>query len=131
MVVPEFENPVIDATYQFDPAGRALSHYAGNARILGPHPGLKYAAITDGASQTFVAGEAQRNYKPWGSPLNWRDARLGINRSPDGFGGPWTGGAHLLLADGSVRFVSEKIDPKVLNALETPNGGETIDNEPW
>jgi prepilin-type processing-associated H-X9-DG protein len=58
--------------------------------------------------------------------VNWRDANLGINRSPEGFGAPWTGGAHFLMADGSARFVSENIDPKLLEAIATPDGGETV-----
>jgi hypothetical protein len=32
----------------------------------------------------------------------------------------------MCLADGSVRFVSENIDPAVLKALATPAGGEMI-----
>ena len=33
---------------------------------------------------------------------------------------------HVLLSDGAVRFVSENIDPEVLKAMSTPNGGEAI-----
>jgi prepilin-type N-terminal cleavage/methylation domain-containing protein/prepilin-type processing-associated H-X9-DG protein len=36
-----------------------------------------------------------------------------------------TGGAHFLLADGSVRFVSENVSPVSLGASITPNAGET------
>jgi len=45
---------------------------------------------------------------------------------PDGIGGPYTGGCNMGLADGSVRFLSENIDPKVLEALATMAGGEVI-----
>jgi hypothetical protein len=123
--VSTYLNPAIDG-HDVDAAGRALSHYAGNGRVLNTQPGLKLSAFTDGTSTTFISGEADAQFKPWGSPVNWRDASLGINRSPEGFGGPWTGGAHFQMADGSVRFVNDNIDLKVLEAIATPDGGETV-----
>jgi len=62
-----------------------------------------------------------------GCPINWRDPVEGINKSPDGFGAPWSGGANFMLMDGSVRFLSNGIDPKVLRAPSTPVGGEKVD----
>jgi len=38
------------------------------------------------------------------------------------------GGAHILLGDGSVRFVAQFMDPLTWVALSTRNGGETIGN---
>ena len=38
-----------------------------------------------------MAGEVAGDFKPWGDPTNWRDPALGINRSPEGFGGPLSG----------------------------------------
>ncbi|MFO1093323.1 MAG: DUF1559 domain-containing protein [Planctomycetaceae bacterium] len=37
-----------------------------------------------------------------------------------------TGGAHHLLGDGSVRFLSQNLDVKVYDALATRNGGEIV-----
>ena len=49
---------------------------------------------------------------------------------PDGplpkLGGAFPGGHNTLFCDGSVRFLSARIDPKVLRALITRNGGEVI-----
>ncbi|MGD9857842.1 MAG: DUF1559 domain-containing protein [Planctomycetaceae bacterium] len=45
---------------------------------------------------------------------------------PDGIGGPHRGGVHVGLADGSIRFVSENIDPGVMEALVTISGGEVV-----
>jgi len=106
--------------------GPAPSHYAGNVRLLGGDSARKSAEIPDGASATILAGEAAGDYKPWGYPANWRDPARGINREPGGFGGPSVGGANFLFADGSVRFLKNSIDPKVLRALSTPDGGEKI-----
>jgi hypothetical protein len=125
-IVPAYSNERAESEQGFDPSGRAVSHYAANQRVLNSGTGLPLSAFKDGKSVTFVAGEVNANFKPWGHPMNCRDAGLGLNRSPDGFGGPWGGGASLLLADGSVRMVSDGIDQKVLNALATPDGGERV-----
>lgn len=112
-----------------DEIGYALSHHAGNSHVLGGAKSWKQSQISDGTSNTILVGEAKGNFKPWGHPRNWRDPALGINTSPDGFGGPWPGGgAQFGLADGSVRYVREDIDPKVLRALATPAGADATDN---
>ena len=46
---------------------------------------------------------------------------------PDGFGGQHSRGAPFAFADGSVQFLSDDIDPQVLEALATANGGEIVD----
>ena len=42
------------------------------------------------------------------------------------FGGLHDGVAIVAMADGSVRFVSESVDPKVFEALSTMAGGEQV-----
>ena len=111
-----------------DEAGYALADYAENARMVGVRS-LK--DVTDGTSQTILAGEVAGGFGPWGDPVNWRDPARGINRSPDGFGGPYKGGANLLMVDGSVHFVKESVAPKVLKALGTPAGGEAVTPGGW
>lgn len=105
-----------------------MSHYAVNSRIFSVNSSIGLAGITDSRSTTLLIGEVNANFKPWGNPVNWRDPARGINRSPHGFGGPpGAGGANFAMADGSVRFVSDRISPQVLEALATPRGGEDID----
>ena len=36
------------------------------------------------------------------------------------------GGTQVLMADGSVRFISENIDPTLMQKLATVDGGETV-----
>ncbi|HEX6986670.1 MAG TPA: hypothetical protein VF170_14915, partial [Planctomycetaceae bacterium] len=112
-----------------DPLAPAAAHYSANAHLFGANVGAAFPEIADGLSNTILAGEAAGSFKAWGDPTNVRDPALGINATPDGFGGPWKGGANLLLADGTVRLVSEEIDPAVLKALATPAGGEMIPGE--
>jgi len=104
--------------------GFALSHYAANAHVLGGDSRRTMKSITDGLSNTIFIGEAGGNYKPWGNPTSWRDPTLGLNKTPDGFGSPWQGRVQFAFGDGSVRSISDKIDPTILKALSTPAGGE-------
>ena len=87
--------------------------------------------VIDGTSNTIMAGEVVSRFKPWGDPLNSRDSALGINRSPDGFGGPFEGGANVLFVNGSVHFIKDTVDPKMLKALSTPRGGEPISSDQY
>ena len=124
-----FWNPGFAAPTQYDQAGFALSHYAGNVHVLGGTRRLSLADFKDGTSNTILAAEIAEELPPWGKPGNWRDPVLGLNRRPDGFGGPFPGGANLLFADGSVRFIVDGVKPKVIQALATPSGGEKISLE--
>ena len=125
-----FLNPGISGFgRQAEDSQPAPSHYAGNIRVLKPGQGLKFQEIRDGTSNTFLAGEVNSNFKAWGDPTNLRDPMLGINRSSDGFGSPFKGGAQMLMSDGSVRFITNEIDLKIFQGLGTPAGGEEIDND--
>lgn len=118
-------NPAIDG-FEKDSKGYALSHYSGNALVLGGDKSRNSKDITDGGAQTIMAGEVPSSFKPWGNPTNWRDPGKGINRSSDGFGSPFQGGANILFVDGSVRFIKDNINPRIWKALGTPSGGEEI-----
>lgn len=120
-----------------DARGFGLSHYSGNVLVLGGDRPTSLDGIVDGASNTIVLGEAITEPAPWGFPANWRDPRRGMGRSREQFGGPYPdGGAQFTFADGSVRYLSADIDPRVLEAMSTPHGGErfaddgTIEEKP-
>jgi prepilin-type processing-associated H-X9-DG protein len=89
------------------------------------------ADIADGTGQTMMLAETRRDQAPWsaGGPSSVRPVDpatrpyLGRDRP---FGGNHDGGANVAMADGSVRFVRETIDPKVFEALATIAGGEAV-----
>ncbi len=119
----------------FDPlANPSQPDKAGNfpVRILG---------ITDGTSNTLLAGE--NDFMPAGLPstsgpvwaygylYSWTGTSGGINRrdgssdaSYGAFRSEHTGGANFAFADGTVRFISETVNPTTFAALGTRAGGE-------
>lgn len=121
-VVSAFLIPKVNETIDVD--GYALTHHSGNGWLLARDKPLRVRDITDGTTNTILTGEINANFPPWGKPLNVRDTALGINKSADGFGSPFEGGMHFLMADGSVHFVNENIDPVVLRAFTTPSAGD-------
>jgi prepilin-type processing-associated H-X9-DG protein len=128
--VPAYEIP--DGPPPLDASGRALTHYEGNAHVVGRTKGLRAEDVTDGTSNTILAGESTGGYRPWAEPGHWRDPADGINVAPDrGFGSLSPGGANVLMLDGSVKFIKNTINPAVLKALSTPAGGETISSDAY
>ncbi|WP_166820193.1 DUF1559 domain-containing protein [Thalassoroseus pseudoceratinae] len=90
---------------------------------------ISFRNITDGTSNTVGISEASGKIGPWAaggdSTLRSFTKKPYIN-GPDGIGGPFTGGCNMMILDGSVRFISENIDPEVMEALSTIHGGEVI-----
>tara|TARA_R110002124_G_C8897120_1_gene509590 strand:+ start:396 stop:1355 length:960 start_codon:yes stop_codon:yes gene_type:complete len=119
--IPVYLNPNIEE--RVSPEGLGLSHYVGNELVMKLNYGLGIRNISDGTSNTILAFEVGENFKPWGDPTN---IALPADRMGPGNKPAFRGGSHVLLGDGSVRFVSENIDPAILKKLETPGGGEFI-----
>jgi hypothetical protein len=81
------------------------------------------AEITDGTSSTILLAEATgRPGVGWCSPLIPADLR----RVFPGPGGPHRGGTPACMADGSVHFLRDSMDFRVLGRLATRAGGELI-----
>lgn len=103
--------------------GYALSHYAANGRVFTANRTVTLKELEEkGTANVIFGGEAAGNFKPWGYPANWRDPAAGLNRSPDGFGGPpGQGMTQLMMADGSVRSFRSDADPAFLILLADPS----------
>ncbi len=111
---------------------------------------LGRSEITDGTSNTFVAGEVidahtDESYNRWSlgsrhldclrttdNPVNTPPG-TGITTSPYGialngaFASRHPGGAQFLFADGHITFVSENIDITTYRALSTRSGEEVVE----
>ena len=99
------------------------------AGIFGYNRQTRLRDIKDGTSNTIAITEASNDFGPWAK--GGRSTIRGLTEEPyingpDGIGGPYPGGINAGLSDGSVRFISENIDPEVFKALITISGGERI-----
>ena len=125
-VIPAYIAPWRGEARLFDERGFAISHYTGNALVMGGDRSVSFQQIKDGTSNTILVGEAVDRPLAWGFPGHWRDPRLGISQSPQGFGGWSKVGADFVFTDASTKFISKDVDPRVLEAITTPAGRENV-----
>jgi len=114
--------------------------------VLGPKAAwsgaksIRLDDVRDGPDNTIILVEAVNSGINWMEPkdLTLEEALAGINpKSGLGISSPHKAyggffyhderGAHVLLADGTVHFLSERTSPETLRALLTIDGGEDVD----
>ena len=122
--------------------------YAGNARLFPNRPNVRgIASITDGTSNTLMAGEKAVDLRYaltgswyWDEPYFLggsdstarkgtkivRDARGTFLKIRENWGGPHSGGVVFLRADGSTYLAAYSMSESTLLALLTPDGGEVV-----
>lgn len=113
---------------------------------LGPNGAAQFRDITDGTSNTMVFCETKLNKTSTSYGPYWNAAthtffilpgsssyRINYNYDGNnnqyawGAGSHHVGGAHILLGDGGVRFLSENVDlVSVVQALISIKGGEVV-----
>ncbi|NQU26038.1 MAG: DUF1559 domain-containing protein [Candidatus Nealsonbacteria bacterium] len=91
---------------------------------------VRIRQILDGPSNTLIVSE-DGGFRDgqWINGRNVFDQAFGINQAPEfenDIRSDHSGGANGLLADGSARFLSEKMDLKTLAALCTRQGREPV-----
>ncbi|PQO44075.1 hypothetical protein C5Y93_21295 [Blastopirellula marina] len=106
-----------------DERGFAVTHYSANSRVIDADNVKRLEDVADGLGNTILIGDINDQFPAWGRPRNGRDPAIGLNR-PGGFGSPYDDGAQFVMGDGSVKHLSQNIDPEVLRALSTPQGNE-------
>ena len=120
--------------------GYALTAYAtitGTDAMWDKKKSLNLGEISggDGLSQTLQIVEACGQNIAWSEPrdVDLDSMRVGINlpgkakgRSGSLLSSYHEGGVNVIFGDGSARFLSETIDPKVLKKLCTATGGEKV-----
>lgn len=125
--------------WQFDcPSAQSLRFATSYVAVTGPDtawPGDRSTTrtdITDGASKTMLVVEVKNSGINWMEPRDLDLSQMAptINSSSGkGISSAHVKrGAHVLFADGSVRFLHDSLSPSVLRAMLTRNGGETIDD---
>jgi prepilin-type processing-associated H-X9-DG protein len=89
---------------------------------------ISFAKITDGTSNTIMVAEVEGATTSWMAPVDLSlDAmQMRINGGPTEIGSRHPGGAQIALADGSVRFIAETLDPNTLRAMITRNDGQVV-----
>lgn len=101
----------------------------GEETIFSISQPTKLSDITDGTSNTLMFVELANSDIHWMEPRDWEFNAISnrMNTFASRLSNVHKGGSNTALVDGSVRFLSEEIEPDVLRALMTKNGGETVD----
>jgi hypothetical protein len=108
---PMFLNP--ELAFETDREGFGLSHMAGNEALFRENEAASLKDIESGASQTVLVGDVSHDFSAWGGPGTGRNASLPPNSGPKSFGGPSGQGAYVVMVDGSVRFIANRVDSTV------------------
>ncbi|MBN2217096.1 MAG: hypothetical protein JW719_06950 [Pirellulales bacterium] len=140
-ILPEVVNPLLGPATTRD--GFPVTHYVGSAGLGADAPRLpandpraglfgfgrttQPSQIRDGANHTIAILGVTGDCGPWAS--GGRATVRGLARQPyvngpDGFGTSQPDGMLVGMADGSVRFLSKDVDPRVVEQLVTIAGGE-------
>lgn len=108
------------------PPSKGMTPYQG---AVGPRAmfegkvGVGLADVTDGTSNTILVAETRIPVR-WTEPADIPFDPVG---EPPVIGSNHPGGANTLFGDGSVKFIKATINPIVLRALFSRNGGEVIE----
>ncbi len=86
---------------------------------------VKISDITDSLAETTIVGEVKAGSIVWTQPEDFvpDTVLVGTNR----LGSHHADGWHMLMSDGTPRFISNTIDRILLRALMTIQGGELLD----
>lgn len=99
----------------------------GEKSVLGQARSKTIKEITDGTANTLLVIEVPYEYSvQWMEPRDADEALVLASFRPDVKKTQHAGGDHVLMADGTVRFLSQNIPPETLRGLLSASGGEKI-----
>jgi RNA polymerase sigma factor (sigma-70 family) len=116
-------SPKAGATYYQAFNGKGAFFENPKGLPLGPDQN-PYSEISDGTVNTLMVVEAGTTV-PWTKP---EDLRYTPGKPAPKLGGQFRDGFTAVTADGATRFIKRSIDPMILDAMITRNGGEIIDS---
>jgi len=121
VILDVFRCPSFPGGDRLETTGYGRSSYLGTTDLFSE--GLDLSHVIDGESLTIAAGETSTDHG-WALP---GAASCDVPPNAGGpFGSSHTGGAHFLLCDGAVRWISDSVDKQTFHALGTPAGKESL-----
>ena len=99
--------------------------FVGGGAFFDKDEATKLANITDGTSNTIMVVEASEAV-PWTRPDSDLPFDPEAKPSLHGAGSSHPGGFNAMFCDGSVRFISTRVDLTIFKALITRAGGEVL-----
>jgi hypothetical protein len=99
--------------------------FVGKGTAFESQTGNKFSEFTDGTSNTLMAVETKKEV-PWTKP---EDLPFDPAKDVAELGGFYPEGFNALISDGSVKFISESLDEKILKLLIQRNDGQPIPNQ--
>ncbi len=96
--------------------GYWLIHYMGNPNVFHRSHSVRFEEMTSGLSNSWMVGEVDGRFQPWGYPFNWRPLKLPFNQGKGSYGA-WPDGFHLCFADASIKFLSNRTSETIVQSL--------------
>lgn len=100
-----YQTPYTDQKWTVD--GWPLIHYTANSELFYRNSSTSFQEI-DESTSVWCVSEIHTELRPWAYPFNWREWNHREEYSRRGFGRGKFHGGHLLLLDGSVRWVDTR-----------------------
>jgi prepilin-type N-terminal cleavage/methylation domain-containing protein/prepilin-type processing-associated H-X9-DG protein len=149
----QFSGPIVDAPGCAGALCVATAQVAANGQLISSQPQTSLASISDGTSNTLLAGEKHVPLSKFGqSGPSWGDGAIyngdfprnfcriagppsfSLGQSPDDLDGPWhcrfgsyhSGICQFVFADGHVGSLNNQIDLTTLQRLAVINDGQTV-----
>jgi prepilin-type processing-associated H-X9-DG protein len=110
------------------PGGSACSYMV----VVGPNTmfqgsaGVSLTSVSDGTANTIAVVEVKPQGTSWMAPVDLKQGTAMINQSPTDAGSFHPGGMNVLMADGSVRFISNTVNPQTYQNLITIDDGQVV-----